>query len=309
MNNKYRIAIIGIGGVGGFIGGKLAARYRNSDNVEVIFVARGNHLKAIRENGLKVIIAETEMIVHPDLATDDPLQIGPVDLVLCCTKTYHLEESVRAMANNITSNTIVLPLFNGVDNAEKIKKIIPQAKVLDGCIYLASKLLSSGVVKQAGNFYALHFGGSILPPEQSSFLDTLFSDADIHAVNESDILKRVWTKFAFVSPLATYTSANNICFGEILESPVHSAALKQLMSEVIMLAVSKGIPLEAVSIDANFEMMAKLPFETTSSLHNDFSNGRQTEVETLTGYVVREAKNHNLQLNNYEAFYQQLSSR
>lgn len=309
MSNKYRIAIIGIGGVGGFIGGKLAARYRNSDNVEVIFLSRGNNLKAINENGLKVITAEAEMIVHPNLATDDPQQVGPVNLVLCCTKTYHLEESVRAMTNNITADTIVLPLFNGVDNAEKIKNIIPRAKVLDGCIYLASKLLSPGVVKQSGNFYALHFGGGILPPEQSSFLDTLFSDADIHAVNESDIVKRVWTKFAFVSPLATYTSANNICFGEILESPMHSAALKQLMGEVIMLAVSKGIPLETVSIDTNFEMMARLPFETTSSLHQDFSNGRQTEVETLTGYVVREAKNHNLLLDNYAAFYQQLGSK
>jgi 2-dehydropantoate 2-reductase len=309
MSNKYRIAILGIGGVGGFIGGKLAACYKNSDNVEVIFIARGNHLKAIKENGLKVITSETEMIVHPHLATDDPQQVGLVDLVLCCTKTYHLEESVRAMANNITADTIVLPLFNGVDNAEKIKNIIPRAKVLDGCIYLASKLLSPGVVKQSGNFYALHFGGSILPPDQSSFLNKLFSDADIHAVNESDIVKRVWTKFAFVSPSATYTSANNICFGEILESPDHSATLKKLMSEIITLAISKGIPLETTSIDANFEMMAKLPFETTSSLHNDFSNGRQTEVETLTGYVVREAKNHHLQLDNYEVFYQQLRLR
>ncbi len=306
MSNKFRIAVIGMGGVGGFVGGKLAARFQGSDKVEIIFIARGANLEAIRVNGLKLVTGETEMIVYPDIVTDTPQGLGPIDLILCCTKTYHLEESVRSFAHNITAETLILPLFNGVDHAQKIRDIFPEATVLDGCIYIVSKLLSPGVIKQSGNFYSLHFGSSTLSSERSSFLDKLFSDADIPAVNEKDIEQRLWNKFLFISPIATYTTALNISIGRILESPEHSSALKELMAEIILLAQKKGISLPADTIAANFEVMAKLPYEATSSMQHDFTNGRQTEVEALTGYIVREARQFDLSLKKYETFYQQL---
>lgn len=309
MQKKYRIAVVGIGGVGGFLGGKLAAAYSGRQDTEVIFIARGDNAAAIRENGLKLITSSGEISVMPDSVTDSAGIAGEIDLLLCCTKTYDLENSLGALSAFITSNTLILPLFNGVDNTEKIQLLFPGAKVLQGCIYLVSKLTAPGVVQQRGEFHAVHFGGNEMLTTEMKQLADLLIKADINAMQENDIREKVWAKFSFISPIATYTSAHNISIGKILESNEHTTSLKKLMTELTTLAGALNIGLPKDCIEKNFQVMEKLPYEATSSMQLDFANGKHTELETLTGSVVRKAKEQDVQLDAYTDMYELLRGR
>ncbi|MES2704028.1 MAG: 2-dehydropantoate 2-reductase [Bacteroidota bacterium] len=306
MQKKYRIAILGMGGVGGFLGGKLAAAYSASADKEIIFIARGSNAQAIKENGLKLITPAEEITARPDViaaATDD---IGSIDLLICCTKTYDLEDSIKALAPSVTADTIVLPILNGVDSTEKVLSLLPGAKVLQGCIYLVSKLIAPGVVQQRGEFYSLHFGGDERVQAEMPGLLHLFTQANINAIAEEHISAKVWSKFSFISPIATYTSAHNISIGKILESDEHKASLKNLMTELVTLATSLSIALPADAVEKNFATMAKLPYETTSSMQADFAAKKSTELETLTGSVVRKAAAQGIKLDAYAGMYEVL---
>lgn len=309
MQKKYRIAILGIGGVGGFIGGKLAASHSHSDDVEVIFIARGDNGEAIKEHGLKLITPSGETTVYPDMVAGAGTAMGEIDLLICCTKTYDLESGVQALSSCITSRTMVLPLLNGIDSTEKLRSLVPSANILQGCIYLVSKLISPGVVQQRGEFHSLHFNGDkALPAELSGLLD-LFMKSGINAVVEDNIHEKVWSKFSFISPVATYTSAYDISVGKILESGEHSMAIKTLMAELVGLAKTLDIHLAADVIENNFLVMGKLPYEATSSMHADFAANKPTELETLTGSVVRKAKEKGIRLDAYSDIYQLLSKQ
>jgi 2-dehydropantoate 2-reductase len=290
----------------------LTAAYSHAQDVEIIFVARGGNAQAIKENGLKLITAAGEIVVRPNIVADgvdEVNTIGAIDLLICCTKTYDLENSVKAIASCITTNTVILPLLNGADNTEKLQLLLPQAKVLQGCIYLVSKLIAPGVVQQRGEFYALHFGGNKAWAAEMNKVQDLFAKANINAILEDNIHEKVWSKFSFISPIATYTSAYNISLGKILESDEHTAALKKLMTELVELAKALQINLPADNVEKNFLTMAKLPYETTSSMQADFANHKVTELETLTGYVVRKAAAQGIKLDAYAGMYNLLSER
>ena len=309
MQKKYRIAILGIGGVGGFIGGKLAAAYSGSADMEIIFIARGNNAVAIKKSGLKLLTAAGEIIAKPDIIADDALSIGKIDLLICCTKTYDLENSVRAISACITPDTIILPLLNGVDSTEKLQLLLPDAKVLQGCIYLVSKLTAPGIVQQRGEFYSLHFGGiKSLAAEMHKLLE-LFTNANITAILDDNINEKIWSKFAFISPVATYTSAYDISIGKILESEEHTTAIKKLMTELLTLAKTQHIDLPVDTIEKNLLTMGKLPYEATSSMQADFANNKPTELKTLTGSVVRKATEQGVALDTYAEMYQLLQER
>jgi 2-dehydropantoate 2-reductase len=309
MQKKYRVAILGIGGVGGFLGGKLAAAYGNTDNTEIIFVARGNNAQAIKENGLKLITASEEIIACPDSVADNATSVGEIDLLICCTKAYDLESSFKALSSSVTSKTMILPLLNGVDSTEKLKLLFPAAQVLQGCIYIVSKLIGPGIVKQSGEFYSLHFGGDEKLKCEMHKLLGLFQQANINVVLEDNIHEKMWSKFSFISPLATYTSAYNISIGMILESNEHTVSLKNLMSELIALAKTLDINLPVDCIETNILVMKKLPFEATSSMQADFANHKLTELETLTGFVVRKASEQGIKLDSYTEMYRLLCKR
>lgn len=309
MHRKYRIAILGMGGVGGFIGGRLAAAYTGSSEAEIIFIARGAHAQAIRKDGLRLITSEGEMTVRPDRVSDGTDDIGELDVLICCTKAYGLEGGIRMLSSAIIPETFILPLLNGVDCTERIRAIAPDAKVLEGCIYLVSKILAPGTVQQRGDFYALHFGGDSSLSIGLQKLLALFTDAGINAILEERIREKVWAKFSFISPIATYTSAYDISIGRILESEEHTAALKKLGTELLTLANALGIHLPADTIEKNFAVMAKLPYETTSSMHADFAANRPTELETLTGFVIRKAAEQGIRLEAYPTVYEKLNGR
>ena len=177
--SRIRIGILGIGAVGGYFGGLLAHKYLHSETIEIIFIARQKTADIIRENGLKLITPQKEYTIHPRIVGDNPETIGELDFLICCTKSYHLEESLLAIQKCITEKTHILPLLNGVDSNERIKAILPDVNIIDGCVYLVSRILEPGIVSEAGNIHQLHFGSKTIQPEKLKQLEKIFLDASI----------------------------------------------------------------------------------------------------------------------------------
>jgi 2-dehydropantoate 2-reductase len=154
---KTRIGILGLGGVGGYLGGLLAKAYSKSNSIEIIFIARGETLKVVAESGLRIISDEEEMTVYPDLVSYNPEIIGKLDYLICATKTYDIEDSLLSIKKAITKNTVILPLYNGVDAPERISTLFPDNEVLQGCVYIVSMIAAPGVIKKVGPFEKLYF--------------------------------------------------------------------------------------------------------------------------------------------------------
>ena len=153
-----KIAVVGLGGVGGYFGGKIARKYAGSPEHGVVFIARGAHLAAIRRDGLLLKTVEEEFRVKPDLATDNPSEAGRCDLILFSVKEYDLEAAATALIPLLHEKTIVLPVLNGVDIAERLRSILPRGVVLSGCVYISAFIEAPGVVRQVGGACRLLFG-------------------------------------------------------------------------------------------------------------------------------------------------------
>ncbi len=302
-----KIAILGLGGVGGYYGSKLANAFFQSPDTEIYFFARGEHVNAIREKGLQLITDAETVTVFPTLASGSAKDLGKLDLIIFCCKAFNLHDIAKQFEQNIHQETFLLPLLNGVNNTDILKQVFPKTKCLYGCVYIASKIIAPGVVKQSGAFNNLFFGNPDFPVDELKWIDDIFKDANINSNFIDNIQQKVWEKFLFLSPIATYTSAFNISIGKILESEQHSKDLKTLMNELITLADKLQIVIPSTIIENNFEVMKKLPYETTSSMQVDFINKKQTELETITGLVVAKGIENNLQLPCYKKLYQNLS--
>jgi len=308
MSKKIKIVVAGIGGVGGYFGGLLAKHYENSDSIEICFLARGEHLKKIRANGLKVIHDQNEFFARPAIATGNASEIGNADYILLCTKSYDLDATIQQIKPCIDKNTILLPLLNGVESVERIKKIIPETTVMEGCVYIVSSVKEAGVVENSGINQKLFFGPGNINNDKLLRLEKILFDAGIEATLSDSISTIVWEKFIFIASIATATSYFDCSIGKLIEE--NEETLIQLIQEVKSIALVKGISVNpditAFIVDYN----KLLPYESTSSMHRDFQNRRpKTEVETLTGYVVRAGQKYGIETPAFKKAYNQLATR
>jgi len=304
------IIVAGIGGVGGYFGGLLAKRYYGDESNNINFVARGQHLKEIQENGLKVIKGENQFTAKPNIATDNPSEIGIADLVIICTKSYDLENILHELRPCINESTVILPLLNGVDSKEKINGYFPSNLVLDGCVYIISRLKQAGVVENSGNIQSLYFGLDNYCNDTLLAIDTLFKEAQIDATLSQRISNIMWEKFIFLSPIATATSYYDKCIGEIITNDETLETTKLLIEEVIQLAKAKNIAVADDITEKTLNKYKALPFETTSSMHNDVRLKKsQTELQTLTGYVLSEGKKQNCAAITYSKLFAALEKK
>ena len=302
-----KIAIIGIGGVGGFVGGKLAARFAGSDETKIILVARGENEKAIRENGLKIISTRGEEIVYPKLSAIE--NIIDADLIILATKEYDLENTVSSFKQFIGEKTSVLPLLNGVDITERIKKVLPETDVWEGCIYIVSRLSAPGVINESGNICLIHFGDKNGLTDKHKQTEKIFHEAGIDAEATFEIEAKIWEKFVFISSFAATTSYLNASVGEILANENHRKLFGDLVAEIKQIARAKKINISESAIQQKFDKLSSLPFEATSSMHTDFAKGNRAEIESLVGFVVREAKKLDVKVPVYEKIYSELSQK
>ncbi len=285
MTTKTRLAVLGIGGVGGYVGGCLASKYYHSEEIEIIFIVKPATEKIIKEQGLKLITPLEEKIIFPTLVASNPNDIGPLDFLICCTKSYDLEESLLRLKSCITNKTVILPLLNGVNAKERIGNIYPTTEVWDGCVYIVSRLISPGVVKQTGKLHFLYFGSETASKGKLKQLEKIFTDANINATLSDNIKQTIWEKFLFISSIANMTTYMDMPVGEILRDKTSKDTLIELIKELKLIAGAKNISLPENIIENTIARIEKLPFDTTSSMHSDFLKGGRTEYTSLTEYV------------------------
>lgn len=303
--SKVKIAISGIGAVGGYYGGSLAAYYENSDEVDIYFISRGKNLEAIKENGLQIKKSYRRITARPKLATDNPADIGTVDYLLLCTKSYDLEDNVKHLLPLIGPDTVVIPLLNGADITERVQQVIPGNKVWKGCVYIGARLVSPGHVEKFTLKDRLFFGSNDGDRERQQALRSLLHSARILVTNPDDIDKEIWKKFFMISTAATITSYFNEPINDVIEN--HNDFFITLGYELKSVAEAKGIKLPDDIVFSSIQSQKMMPNGSTTSMHSDFRRGSQTEIETLTGYVVREAKALGISVPTYQFMYKGLT--
>ncbi len=281
-----RIAVLGIGGVGGYIGAKLCSLINTQKKkYEIVFIARGEHAQAIKQNGLKVIEDESEFTAIPTAVCSAQEAEGTFDLILVCVKSYAIEEALEALRKNIHKDTVIISFANGVNNAKTIKSIV-DAKVVNGCAYILSHIHSPGIIRKRGKVFAVSFGDSVYTGE-SLYVDYMFKDAGLRSKFAEDIDTTVWKKYLFISTFASLTSYYDISINEVYNK--HYDESKTLLEEIASVASAKGIDIKN-EIEKALKTASSLPEGASTSMHLDFQNNRQTELDALSKYIVDEAE-------------------
>ncbi len=279
-----KIAVMGAGGVGGFFGGLLA-----KSGQDVTFIARGAHLEALRAHGLKVESQSAGDFSLPRvIAAERPADIGTVDLVLMTTKAYDLEGAARSLLPALRKDSLVLPLLNGVDIADRLATVIGAERVLGGMCQVSSAIKSPGNIRQVGPLNKIVFGelaGGITPRTQA-VLD-VFKGAAITAELSASIQVDVWSKYLFIDAAGGICALTRSTLGPVLKDPDTRALYVGCMQEVEALARRKGIPLPATVVQDTLALCDKLPFETRPSLLLSLEQGNPLELDALNGTAVR----------------------
>ena len=302
-----RIAIIGIGGVGGYFGGKLAREFENSTEHEIIFIARGEHLKAIRENGLQLITREGNYIARPKIATDDPGDAGIFDLVFFCTKSYSLESTARKFSACINKNTVVIPLQNGVNSAQELRYVLPQANVLGGSVYIISHIEKPGVIHQEDGACKLTFGtDDAQSAKKYSYILDILLQAKINAVLTDKISEALWTKYLLMCPLASLMSATGKTYGAVWADASLKKKARDMMLEVAAVAKAHHVYLPENTVDKAMEMLAAFGYDSKTSMQLDREKGGQTEIDALTAYLCKAGKESGVPTPLHDEVYAQL---
>ncbi len=305
--DRMRIGIIGIGGVGGYFGGKLALRYENAEEHEVIFIARGEHLNAIRKHGLKLITREGRCLARPRIVTDHPQEAGMLDLIFFCTKSYSLENAAQTFAGCMHRHTVVIPLLNGINNVQRLRNVLPWADIIGGSVYIISHILEPGVVKQEGGSCKLTFGTDdfVSAAQYSQILDLLLK-AQIDATLTDKISEVLWTKYLLMCPLGSLTSATGKTYGGIREDPGLRQKARAMMMEVVAVARMQQIYLSPDAVDKAMEMVAGFDYDSKTSMQLDFESGKPTEIDALTGYLCHAGRIAGVPTPLHDEIYRQL---
>lgn len=303
-----RIAVVGIGGVGGYFGGKLAREYASSGKHEIIFIARGEHLRAIQKNGLQLYTREGQYTAWPNIATDDPSVAGQLDLVLFCVKSYSLEESARSLAPNIGKKTVVIPLLNGVDSTERLRTVLPGADVVSGSAYIISFLDQPGVVIQTQGACRLIFGtDDRTSADRYANILEFFLEAKIDARLTDKMTEALWMKFLMMCPLGSLTAATGKTYGFIREDESLRGRLRAMMMEVAAVANARQVHLPDNAVDKTIEVIGGFSHDAKTSMQLDRERGKQTEVDTLTAFICRTGREAGIPTPLHDEVYRQLS--
>jgi len=305
-----RIAVVGIGGVGGYLAGRLANRFPPGSEHQVLFVEKNPpHLEALKKDGLRLLAKDGDATVRPSLATDSPAELGIVDAALFCTKGYDLLEAARMMRPAVAADTIAIPPGNGVGNADMVREGLGKGDVLSACIYISTHIQSHGVVEQMAGPRKFFFGNPNGALEPYRALEAVFVAAGLNVELTPNILREVWSKYIFVEPLSVLTSLYSVPQGGVLDDTAKRAQVQGMMSEVLALAVRSGVSLPGDIVEQSMAKADGFPYETKTSMQLDFEHGRPTEVETMIGYAVRKARELGVSMPLHEDVYAALSRK
>ena len=288
-----RVAVIGLGGVGGY----LAASFAKA-GIELVGFGRGEHLAAIQKDGLRIVEDHQEWQVNLD-ARELKDADGYFDGVLFCVKSYDLEDAYRAIEPFIDEKSFLISFSNGVNNGDRLRAL-SSATVLDGAVYILSHLQKAGVIRKKGKVFAAVFGGDATATQK---LATLFEKAELRYKTPDDIKKALYKKYIFIAAFATLTSYYDKPIAAVYKE--HLSEAKALLEEIAAVAKSEGVDIDD-EVQKALDTAAKLPADASTSMHLDFQNNKQTELESLSGYI---AKNRAVQTPLMEKMYKELSAK
>ena len=277
-----RIAVVGAGGVGGYFGGRLAAA-----GADVHFLARGAHLQAMRQNGLRIISPKGDVHVPRINAADDPAAIGPVDVVLFAVKLYDTEPATKLLPPLIGSGTIVLPFQNGVDGVDIVRRAVGSSHAGGGTCYVSAAIAEPGVIKHTAMDHLI-FGE--LDGSRSERLELLLaacSTTNFQSTLSTNINVDIWTKFTRLSVLSGMTTVTRSPLGIIMQDPDLRGMLKGAVAETLAVAHAKGIAVRDDMVEDVATAYDALPPQTKASMLVDLENGRRLELPWLSGAVSR----------------------
>ena len=281
-----RIGVMGAGSIGGYFGGMLAR-----SGHQVTLIARGAHLQAIQQEGLRIIRDDEQFTLRcpADVgATDDPVDVGPVDLLLLTVKTYHNQQAVQDMLPMVGPDTTVLCLQNGIDSYEAAEQQVGAERVLPGAAYIEAGMPDPGVVTQKGLVVRIVFGeldGS--ESRRGSQIRETLEAAGIPALFTQDIGQTLWSKFLFIATMAGVTTLSRQTLAELLVREEWRQVVLSCMREIEAVGRATGVSLETRIVDDTMEYMEANLEQMHASMHADIMSGKPLELEALNGAVVR----------------------
>ncbi len=285
-----RIAVVGTGGIGGPYGASLAAA-----GADVTFVARGAHLAAIRENGLRVEGDRGEIHIYPAQATDDIAEIGAVDFVLFCVKLWDVEEAGRRLCAILGPETAVVPLQNGVDAADRLIPILGPEAVMGGTAFVTGNIAAPGVIRQTGTYQRMTFGElDGRHSERGQRLQALCKAAGFEAVLSSDIRVPIWEKFFLLVPLSGLNALTRVPLGRWRDDPDLLALYEAALRETVAVGLAEGVRLPPDSVEKVIAMMWSMPPYHMTSMGNDLLRGSRLELPWFAGKVVELGRHHGI---------------
>jgi 2-dehydropantoate 2-reductase len=285
-----RIAIVGAGGIGAIFGAALAR-----SGVEVAFVARGAHLAAMRENGLRIEGDRGETLIHPAWATDDIAGIGPVDYALLCVKLWDVETAGAQLRPIIGAETAVIPLQNGVDAAERLIPILGREPVMAGTAFVTGSIVAPGIVRQTGTYQVMTFGElDRSPSPHGKRLRELCETAGFDGILSPDIMVPLWEKFLVLIPLANVNALTRQPLGRYRADPDTWALVEASAREAEAVGRAEGINLAPDAAEHALATIRSMPDYHMSSMGNDLVRGNRLELPWLAGKVVQLGRRHKI---------------
>lgn len=251
-------------------------------------IARGAQLAAIRSRGLRLDSATGSEMIVPWRMTDDPSEIGPVDVVIFAVKAPALIQAAELCLPLLGPETVVVPFLNGVEAADRLMEVIPPKHVADGVAYISTTIREPGVIAQTGDFARFIFAErDNRPSPRLNALRTALTEAGIDAPETDDITREVWTKFVFLAALSGVTAAGRCTIGDVRATPETAALFREVMAEVAALAQAREVALREGLLEQTWAFVESAPENMRASTAIDLDAGRPLETPWINGAVDR----------------------
>ena len=278
-----RVVIYGTGGAGGYFGAKLAL-----GGHDVTFIARGAHLKAIREHGLVLDTPEGELIARPGLATDDPAEVKDADVVILGVKAWQVKDAARAIKPMLGEAAFVVPLQNGVEAVAELAEVLGAGRVLGGLCATFSWIAEPGRIKSIGGINVIRFGE--LDNRKSARVQALrqaFEDAGVKAQVPDDIHRALWEKFLIVTAFGGVGAVAQAPIGILRSLPQTRGLLEACIAETAAVGRARHVALAETAVADTLKLIDTMAPGSTTSLQRDIADGKPSELDYWTGAVVR----------------------
>jgi len=294
-----RIVIYGTGGAGGYFGAQLAL-----SGEQVVFVARGEHLKAMRSNGLRLETPKGDTVIRPVEATDDPAAATGADVVLLGVKAWQVPDAAQALRPFVDGGTFVVPMQNGVDAASQLSAVLGTDHVLAGLCGTLSMVAGPGHIRSAGGHNFIKFGE--LDNRRSGRVERLrevFAKAAVNVEVPSDIVKALWDKFLMVTSFGGVGAITRAPIGVMCSVPETRRLLEQCLEEIVAVARARNIAMSTTTVADTMKFYDSIPHGGTTSLQRDIVDGKPSELEYWNGAVVRLGREAQVPTPTHELIY------